>query len=105
MLLAKLRETWICLKAGRVTLPYPFAPHEPAAGFRGKVTVDAEELAMLRKKAELLDKVGPDATVRIETLEKENKVIQDEKERTGYLKEIIDQTGTDGLGRGKLSRV
>ncbi len=42
MLLAKLREAWICLKAGRVTLPYPLAPHDPAVGFRGKVTVDAD---------------------------------------------------------------
>ncbi len=42
MLLSKLREAWICLKAGRVTLPYPFAPHDPAPGFRGKVTVDPD---------------------------------------------------------------
>ncbi len=42
MLVAKLREAWICLKAGRVTLPYPFAPHDPAAGFRGKITVDRD---------------------------------------------------------------
>ncbi len=42
MFLSKLREAWICLKAGRVTLPYPFAPHDPAPGFRGKITVDPD---------------------------------------------------------------
>lgn len=42
MLLAKLREAWICFKAGRVTLEYPFAPHDPAPGFRGKIAVDAD---------------------------------------------------------------
>lgn len=42
MLLSKLREAVICLKAGRVTLPYPFAPHDPAPGFRGKIAVDGD---------------------------------------------------------------
>jgi hydrogenase-4 component H len=42
MLLSKLREALICFRAGRVTLPYPFAPHDPAPGFRGKITVDAD---------------------------------------------------------------
>lgn len=43
MLVSKLREAVICLKAGRVTLPYPFAPHDPAPGFRGKITVDPDK--------------------------------------------------------------
>jgi hydrogenase-4 component H len=42
MLLSKLREALICLKAGRVTLPYPFEPHDPAPGFRGKIVVDPD---------------------------------------------------------------
>jgi len=42
MLASKLREALICLKGGRVTLPYPFAPHDPEPGFRGKLTVDAD---------------------------------------------------------------
>jgi len=41
--LSKLREAIICLKAGRVTLPYPFEPREPPPGFRGKITVDADK--------------------------------------------------------------
>ena len=42
MLMSKLREAWICLKAGRVTLPYPFEPHDPPPGFRGKIVVDPD---------------------------------------------------------------
>ena len=41
LLRGKLKEAYICLAAGRVTLPYPFAPAEPAPGFRGLPTVDA----------------------------------------------------------------
>jgi len=40
--LSKLREALICWKAGRVTLPYPFAPHDPPPGFRGKITLEPE---------------------------------------------------------------
>jgi len=43
MIVSKLKEAIICLKAGRVTLPYPFEPHSPAPGFRGKVAVDVEK--------------------------------------------------------------
>ncbi|MCW5977729.1 MAG: 4Fe-4S dicluster domain-containing protein [Bryobacteraceae bacterium] len=42
MLVSKVREALICLKAGRVTLGYPFAPNDPKPGFRGKVTVDPD---------------------------------------------------------------
>ena len=43
MIISKLKEAWICLKAGRVTLPYPFAPANPKEGFRGRIEVDAEK--------------------------------------------------------------
>jgi len=43
MILSKLKEAIICLGAGRVTLPYPFAPRTPAPGFRGQVSVEAEK--------------------------------------------------------------
>jgi hydrogenase-4 component H len=43
MIVSKLKEAIICLRAGRVTLPYPFAPNPPAPGFRGTVSVDAEK--------------------------------------------------------------
>jgi hydrogenase-4 component H len=39
---SKLKEAIICLKAGRVTLPYPFAPAPPAEGFRGRPELDIE---------------------------------------------------------------
>lgn len=38
---AKVKEARIALGAGRVTLPYPFAPAHPAPGFRGFPQVDA----------------------------------------------------------------
>jgi hydrogenase-4 component H len=41
LLRSKFREAWICLSAGRVTLPYPYAPADPAPGFRGLPVVDA----------------------------------------------------------------
>jgi hydrogenase-4 component H len=40
-LLSKLKETVICLKAGRVTLPYPFQPSPVPANFRGRPIFDA----------------------------------------------------------------
>jgi hydrogenase-4 component H len=43
MIVSKLKEAIICFKAGRVTLPYPFKPHDPVEGFRGRVVVDAEK--------------------------------------------------------------
>jgi len=43
MIVSKLKEALICLKAGRVTLRYPFAPRVPEDGFRGRVEVDAEK--------------------------------------------------------------
>jgi hydrogenase-4 component H len=43
VLLSKLREALICIKAGRVTLPYPFAPREPELGFRGKIALDPDK--------------------------------------------------------------
>lgn len=43
MIVSKIKEAIICFKAGRVTLPYPFAPREPEEGFRGRVLVDAEK--------------------------------------------------------------
>jgi hydrogenase-4 component H len=40
-LLSKFKETLLCLSAGRVTLPYPAAPHPAPAGFRGRPVFDA----------------------------------------------------------------
>jgi hydrogenase-4 component H len=37
----KIKEAAICLAAGRVTLPYPYAPAGPAPAFRGLPQVDA----------------------------------------------------------------
>lgn len=42
MLLSKIREALVCFAAGRVTLGYPFTPHDPEPGFRGKIAVDPD---------------------------------------------------------------
>ncbi len=42
-LMSKLREAWIGISAGTVTLPYPLAPHPPAPGFRGRPVFDASK--------------------------------------------------------------
>ena len=42
-LLSKLEETMICLKAGRVTLPYPTAPQPAPEQFRGRPIFDASK--------------------------------------------------------------
>ena len=42
-LLCKLKQALICLKPGRVTLPYPFEPREPEKGFRGLPEVDVNK--------------------------------------------------------------
>jgi hydrogenase-4 component H len=43
MLLSKLKQVWICIKAGRVTLRYPFVPLSAPDGFRGRLSVDHEK--------------------------------------------------------------
>ena len=42
-LISELKETLLCLKAGQVTLGYPFTPHSPEADFRGLVRLDMEK--------------------------------------------------------------
>ena len=39
-LISELRETILCLRAGQVTLGYPFEPHPPETGFRGLPRLD-----------------------------------------------------------------
>jgi hydrogenase-4 component H len=43
MLISKLKQALICLKAGRVTLAYPYKPSLPPQGFRGKLKVDIDK--------------------------------------------------------------
>jgi len=43
MFISKLKQVLICLKAGRVTLPYPYEPSPPPEGFRGKLKVDIDK--------------------------------------------------------------
>jgi hydrogenase-4 component H len=43
LLRGKIKEAVICLGAGRVTLPYPYAPAEPSPNFRGLPQVDVQK--------------------------------------------------------------
>lgn len=38
---SKLKETLLCLRAGKVTLPYPAEPRQPPKNFRGRPIFDA----------------------------------------------------------------
>jgi hydrogenase-4 component H len=40
---SELKEAILCLRAGQVTLGYPFEPHPPEAGFRGLPRLDADK--------------------------------------------------------------
>jgi len=40
---SKLREAILSLRPGRVTLKYPFAPHDPEGDFRGYPELDADK--------------------------------------------------------------
>ncbi len=42
MIRSKFKQLLVGLKAGRVTLKYPFEPHPTPPGYRGKVTINAE---------------------------------------------------------------
>lgn len=41
--ISELKEAILCLKAGQVTLGYPFEPHPPEAGFRGIPRLDGDK--------------------------------------------------------------
>lgn len=43
MIVSKLKEAALCFRAGRVTLPYPFAPHDPQETFRGQPEIDVDK--------------------------------------------------------------
>lgn len=43
MIVSKLKEAIICLKAGRVTLAYPFKPAPPKEKFRGLPRIDVKK--------------------------------------------------------------
>lgn len=43
MLVSKLKELVLCLKAGRVTLSYPLVSAETQPGFRGRPVLDGEK--------------------------------------------------------------
>ena len=40
--ISELKEAWLCIKAGRVTVKYPAEPAMAPAGYRGQPTLDFE---------------------------------------------------------------
>ncbi len=80
MIISKLREALICLKAGKVTLPYPFAPRVPEEGFRGRVLVDAEKCVGCAGCAE----VCPPRLIAVTDVSPEKRVLEFSLERCTY---------------------
>jgi len=72
MILSKLKEAAICFKAGRVTLPYPFAPRVPEEGFRGKVSIDIERCIGCGGCAE----VCPSRLIQVTDLSQEKRILE-----------------------------
>ena len=80
MIVSKLKEALICLKAGRVTLRYPFAPRVPEDGFRGRVEVDAEKCVGCGACAE----VCPPRLIEVSDVSQEKRVLDFYLERCTY---------------------
>ena len=64
MFRAKLKEAVICFKAGRVTLPYPFAPSDVPPKFRGRIEFDARKRPLRQHGANERAGRSSDADVR-----------------------------------------
>lgn len=77
MFVSKLKEALICLRAGKVTLPYPFQPSETPEGFRGRVTLDVNKCIGCGGCAE----VCPTRLIRVTDPSPEKRVLEFELER------------------------
>lgn len=80
MIVSKLKEALICLKAGRVTLRYPLAPRVPEDGFRGRIEVDAEKCVGCGGCAE----VCPPRLIEVSDVSQEKRVLDFYLERCTY---------------------
>jgi len=77
MFWSKLKEALICLRAGKVTLPYPLAPMEAPEGFRGRVTLDVSKCIGCGGCAE----VCPTRLIKISDPSPEKRILEFELER------------------------
>ncbi|HUT75697.1 MAG TPA: 4Fe-4S dicluster domain-containing protein [Armatimonadota bacterium] len=77
MFTSKLKEALICLRAGKVTLPYPLVPMESPEGFRGRVVIDVNRCIGCGGCAE----VCPTRLIRVSDPSPEKRVLELELER------------------------
>ena len=77
MFTSKLKEALICLRAGKVTLPYPLVPLEAPEGFRGRVTLDVNKCIGCGGCAE----VCPTRLIKVTDPSPEKRVLEFELER------------------------
>jgi hydrogenase-4 component H len=86
MIVSKLKEAIICFRAGRVTLPYPFAPRPPAEGFRGRISVDVEKCIGCGGCAN----VCPPRAIVVSDPSQELRVIEFQLERCTYCARCVE---------------
>jgi len=97
MIISKLKEALICFKAGRVTLPYPFQPHEPEGEFRGRLVVDVEKCVGCGGCAE----VCPPRCIEISDPSHDKRVIEFFLERCTYCARCVEVCPEDAITASK----
>jgi len=97
MFLSKLKEALICLRAGKVTLPYPLAPMEAPEQFRGRVVLDVNKCIGCGGCAE----VCPTRLIRVSDPSQEKRILEFDLERCVHCGRCEEVCPEDAI---KLSR-
>lgn len=102
MLWCKIKQALICLKAGRVTLGYPFTPHDPEGDFRGLPRVDVNRCIGCGGCAE----VCPARLIRVVDTDQDTRVLVFLYERCtfcGRCAEVCPENAIEMTGEYELS--